>query len=483
MTEYNSFQKLLSTDAFNHDKIGIIGIPTKDRPESLARLLEGIQTSHLDGFKGSIVVNDASDIHAEACQGIVRDAQARLSCPLVYRNKVNTENMIAYLSAQTGTDIDVLRIGFLGDESHFSAGGARNEFLLLQNGKTGIQIDDDIVLKYAQIRSYDKLLRVSHEVPIAIKTFETREDINLELKSVDINPLTLYEDFFREALGQIDAFSTQQNTHPNAHILSIQNGLYGDACVQRFFSVQQRPERNERLYSGTELSYERQKHTTHVIQSAESPTITDNPLCITAYIAIRGDYLFPPFPPIGRAEDFLAGVIASHCCSGSLSAHLGTLALHERDTIIPMSEIFGVALPPSNRILASIIGKERYTGATEENIQRVGEFISSFSGMDLVLFEEYLIAESRKVWEATVGLLETRLATYTTLPDYWQKDMRAYIVELESIIATPTIELVKRVGDEVFWQSIQKGYYGYGKLLQAWPALWRASIDKSLLEY
>lgn len=484
------FSNLLKENNFTNEKIGLIGIPTMDRPFSLKRLLESFQPEYFNDFAGKIIIVDSSIKHANACRKIVREFQHKISCQIVYRHLRDIDKLIKLFTSQIDIDTTTLQIAFSGQPNIFSAGGARNQLLLFQNGRSSIQIDDDIILNYKKRIDYNEKLTVTPNNPLEIKTYIGKEDIDNDLVPISKNPLYMYEEILNllnsAAVGRLnndsDDFLTQRIASPSAHLLNIQNGLYGDSSVKRYFAVHQLAQKNNNLFSSSNKNYDNLKNSTNVIQSAISPSLTDNSICTTSYIAINGSYIFPPFPPTGRGEDFLAGVLASQCCVGSLSLHLGTLVSHQRDTILPMSDISNLALPPSNRILAAIIGQPVYTGKTEENIETAGNIILEFSNTSPETFQDYLTNKSKEIWQASILEFEQAVISHAHLPPVWQNDMKDHIKNLKQSYLSTTKQIIERVGNQKQWSSIQKSYSAYGSLLTKWPLLWTSSLSVNLEE-
>jgi hypothetical protein len=127
--------------------IGILGVPSRDRPDSLARSLRSYARNSRDhGRDVEFVVIDDSrrDTSREANRTALRALRRDFGVRASYAGAIERESYSRMLAQASGLPLDIVQFGLLGlDERLVSTGASRNALLLHAVGDRFIHVDDD----------------------------------------------------------------------------------------------------------------------------------------------------------------------------------------------------------------------------------------------------------------------------------------------------------------------------------------------------
>ena len=178
-------------------RIAAIGIPTRDRPQSLARaLVSYAESARRYGRDIRFVVADDSrsaDVQAQNRQRL-GDVAERCGADVRYSGRSARADFAAALARRADVPLDVTRFALLGDERfRFTYGAARNTLLLSLAGEVAVQVDDDTVCELRAAPEAVPGLAVSSKGPSAFWHFESREAALAAAPVADTDFLALHE--------------------------------------------------------------------------------------------------------------------------------------------------------------------------------------------------------------------------------------------------------------------------------------------------
>ncbi len=322
-------------------KIDAVAVPTCNRPEALARLLQCLRQSVTKWERPlEVVVMDDSASRAmqERNLSLVRRfaEQTKLVCR--YGNASSRARFAGVLSRYTGVS-NAQTIFAVGKDKRYSVhtGACRNSLQLQLHGRMVMCVDDDVIFRTtAPPDSVDELVLATRRDSFTF--FESRDEIEaLEYEEEDIIGqhegmlCTTPEDLARtsgsEGFNSVSPGFLRRLQSGYALVVS-QLGLVGDVALNSPLTYfLDGPETLGRLTASEEL-YSKATRNRLALRSPKRRSISERMGCMSYCMGVDNRDILPPFCPVQRAQEFVWSSLIDACIPGALFAILPRAVLH-----------------------------------------------------------------------------------------------------------------------------------------------------------
>ena len=111
----------------------------------------------------------------------------------------------------------------------------------------------------------------------------------------------------------------------------------------------------------------------------------------------------------------------------------------------------------------------------------MGEFLIQVSNMSLNEYEDFVWQRVLKTNSEFILKMETLLNSYNESPEFWSKDVRAYLSILRQALTTREYiapqEILAKMDYEQAQQKTRKLLREFGELLYWWPKIIESSLN------
>jgi hypothetical protein len=485
------------------EPIAIVGVPTRDRPESLLRCL----VSHVEGVRRSgrtidfVICDDSAAADTRSAnRQLLRELGIGGSCRMLYAGPEEKAKFADHLVRQAGLEAEVVRFALHGAPGFgVTTGGNRNCLLLQAAGRTFLQVDDDTANLIAPVPTprpglacasqFDPTefwflgdgepvpygpqdLLAAHEQLLGRSPADTIRATNSEA-SLDLDRLGA--GFLRRLEGGGDA-----------RVRVTAAGLAGDPGMSSttYFLMLEGESRARLLHSHE--SYERALTGCPVLRAASRVTLTDGGLCMAANLGLDNRNLLPPFPPVGRNQDGVFAVLVRSCVAGAYFGYLPQAVFHRsaQPRRFRTTDVYeSMARLHTGQVL-ELLARSAPTPATNADhgaaLRSLGRYWAEWGSARLADFEDWVRVQLWAQVSRQACHLESLLQRYHGQPDYWANDVRQCLTALHAALPTATYHLPRdqeaaSVGEAA--AQLQRLVRDLGRLLLAWPDLVAASRD------
>jgi hypothetical protein len=490
----------------NAGSIGLLGIPTGNRPEMLRRALESFAQNAVEhGHRPDLLVADNSSqpAHAEGNRAVLQEVCSRLGLRGDYSGPAERESYAARLAAMARVDPEVVRFGLLDVErTGFACGANRNAILLHGAGRLVASVDDDVVCRLAPTREpREELLLFSHRDTVQRFFFENLEEARQAERFEDADYLGLHERLLgraadacvaeapRVAMAGPDDDFLRRLESGRGRVQATFAGHVGDPGVPTScYYLGYRGENLARL-TATEKFYRRVLGSRSVLTVARSFSIGD--ICLSPGMGMGLDHreLLPPFPPVLHAEDFVFGAAVWKTCPGAFSGFVPYAVLHDPGpgkTILTPTDLSPedpVTVFEFAHVLRQVIMNYEAVGedSTEARLEGLGRHLEKIGSLEPADFNDFLRAQVLDLVGRTIGFFDELLMREREAADYWQADVEAYCEHLREALCQDGFEVphdMKRPWTPEEARGLMRRLFqGYGQLLRAWPVLVTAARE------
>ena len=236
------------------------------------------------------------------------------------------------------------------------------------------------------------------------------------------------------------------------------------------------------------VSSERQYRTAcggrEIIRIPRFQSITTDAWCMATVLGLDNREMLPPFFPVLRNQDGLFGVALRTCVPAGYIGHLPFAVVHapserraapdrlRRATCVDLWNIVLVCLasfPQSSRISAV------------DRMRALGSHLFRIASLSQNEFESFVRLQLSAQHNAVVQWLEQLNAENGGSPEYWSRDIRAYIFRLRTLMRSKDYtlpeDLASIVGAGHARHAVQNAVKLYGRLLRRWPDIVAAAKE------
>lgn len=484
--------------------VSVIGIPTRDRPESLSHCLSSIAwASRQAGRDIEVVIADGST--HPATQRANRAALGEVmttSGTTIYYSGPSERDRFARELIRAGADPSAARFALVpGVDFPFTAGANRNLLALLASGRIILQVDDDTVFRTTSVPCSGPGMTLTSDQDPTTFWFPGQADITSHEFTDSTDLVTLHEDMLGRGVGDCTSSVPGVHLHADAADASFFQRLRGGGAAVRvttagvvgdsgmgpseYFLHLRGPSRahlhaNEATYLATVCGGP-------VLRAVGRPTITAGSVCMGLNLGLDLRGPLAPFPPALRNEDGVFGEVTRVCFPSAFMGHLPSAVLHlppEDRVHTPDSLAHGAGGPRSDQLLMSFIRGWSRTVTSHDgarNLRALGEYLSTIGGLPP---EEFRTVVRKAAWELAAGAtarLSGLLDEYGGDPAWWAADVRRVIrryraAAVDEQYGAP-IDLPSGPTPDARIEVFRGFVRQYGHLLRRWCELVEVATD------
>jgi hypothetical protein len=480
-------------------RIGLVGIPTCDRPELSRRCVESFAANAAaSGREARFLVTDDSrdpgardraraEIAGMAARG-VRVAYAGLEEKLAYADA---------LATGAGVDPELVRFGLINDDPrHFGAGANRNVLLLAAAGGLALLVDDDVICRPARAPDGELGREIaSDEDPTRFWFPDEGAAVEALVQPEAADYLGLHEELLGRRLGDVfepSSTSVERVTAPTierarggaGRVVMTQGGVVGDSGVGSPAFLLFLGGASRRRLLRSEAVYREAFTSRRLVRATGRYAAADSSFCMGLNLGLDLRSPMPPFMPLERNEDGVFGAAVRATARDGFSGFVPWVVTHAPPGARghTFEDAFdGLGGNNSNDMLVAAL---RGAFADARGCDRAGAL--ERLGARLVEWGRLPIGELAEalrphVWRDRISRLERlemRLVEYGRKPALWAGHAQRYLdVTRRGLASAGFLEprdLSGAFGDQAFarfrWMVLR-----YGELCAAWPALVEAA--------
>jgi hypothetical protein len=486
-------------------RIASIGIPTRDRPESLrAALASYVENGRAHGRELEYVVSDDAGTPEGRARTRAAAAEigARYGVPVTYLGMDERIAYAAVLAAHAGVPAPVAEFAIANPDGYpMTSGSNRNALLLHNAGDLAAQVDDDTRARIAPVPGQLPGLALTSQDDPSEKWFPGADEPAMPDRVVVDRA---YPSFHEDLLGKTVAACMEERRRegldltgatgrffgrlaPHGRVRMTQIGCAGDTGTgSMWFLLVQAGRSRERLLA-SEARYRHAFTRRQIVRGAPRASITDGVFCMSMSIGLDGRALLPPFLPVQRNCDGLFGITLRLCFPGAFSAFVPWVTEHTPSP--PRSTSFDAFF----RSLGQTASEDALCGlvaATPVECDRtdprvalraLGSLLERWGSWPLAELEELVHVQVLRARSLDVAILDDTLRRYHRAPAYWARDVEEAAARLRATLPTRALglpaDLVATFGDEAGREANRRMVRRYGEVLRCWPDLWEAARD------
>jgi len=473
-------------------KIDIVGIPTRNRPKLLNRVLEGLGRNLREyGRKATVIVVDDSETvsmqQANSHAIAAHSADPRMNIRCVDRE--SRKRLAAQLVRQDGLPTESVAFALGGSPDYpVSMGAARNTILMHSVGRCVLFLDDDIEFRLAAIPGSTDALAVGSEDPensffanpdeIEKCHFVNEDVIGLHEKLLNVGPAELLSsiettfDFASHKLGR-------RLESGRARVIASQMGVIGDCGLDAPFGYYLRgPETWSRLVRSEEL-YQAAITNRLVLDGSKRFLVTPLNHCHTHCLGLDNTQGLPPFLPVMRGEDGVFGLLVNKCVPGSLFSLIPRAILHAPEPareFPPKAALqFAGRLALSETIMSLISAAGMLSGRDwAERAQTLGRSLQELRLLQDRDLHERLQWVIDPLLTRFIQIMEKRIEN-SSADEFWTRDVRqirdALVDSLSHVSRLAPVDLLATFGETEAVRRFRDVTAKFADVLEVWPDL------------
>lgn len=489
-------------------KVALLGVPTSDRPDTLARALRSyMRNARAHGRDVEVAVLDDSRQAAsrERNRSLLRSLAREHGLRASYSDAADRAAYAARLARESGADPAVVAFALLrADERQVTTGACRNALLLHGVGDRLVHADDDTVCRLAPADGADRGLALA-----AVHTgmehayFASHADACAAVRFVDAD----YFGLFEEVLGRTvaDVLRTLPASDPvdldgvrpefaralqeaPCRIAAASLGVVGDSglgsTAMHFFTGDRVSRRRLFEFPG---GYVRALESQEVVRSTRRTTVAETGLCLGIALGLDHRTLLPPFMPVLRNSDGAFAKIRHACFPDTAMAFLPWMVEHappsvrrsSRDAVLRDA---GRASQPEfvSWFVRSFDTESAGTRDPGRRLAALGRHLQEIGERPRPEYEEACRAALETRLRGVVAYVEGFESHCEPGPPGWSADLAAYVARLQEAGRSPDAVVpadLTRLGLDRD-AALDRGralLRSLGALLGAWPALVEAA--------
>lgn len=324
--------------------IDMIGIPTRNRPAQLQRLLSGL-SEHLAFFQRAVeilVVDDSESTEMQAANIRVLAMFADdAGMTIRYGNRERRKAFARSLAESASLPVAAVSFALSGyDEYPVSVGACRNAILLDSIGHCLLYLDDDVQCRLAAIPGAQQGLSFRPDnyygrFFIDRDEIESCEFVNEDLLGAHERILNTDRNTVQVALAESAGVSAVPMTFlkhiagGNAAVVASFTGLLGDAAMDDPLPYFVHGPETLATLTQSESLYRAAIKNRLIFRGARANLITDQHDYMSYCMGIDNTDLLPPFMPVQRAEELVFGSLLCRCIPGALFGTIPRAILHQ----------------------------------------------------------------------------------------------------------------------------------------------------------
>ncbi len=467
---------------------------TRDRPESLAKSVEGFAANALrHAHPLEIVVSDDSeDARSVASTRALLGRLANEGHSVAHFGRREKEALAADLERALGGTVSHDDIVFaLFSEPDIpgpTIGANRNAALLARPVGLSLLTDDDAFCRAAFPDAGANDVRLSSlYLPDTIHPFPSREELWRERPQIDADFLADHASLLGRSIGSLisdDADLCDVRPRMVADLMdrggivrATGTGVIGDLGSDSPKYLLSTVGDEREVFLGDESTYRSAKRSREVFRCSNVPTVTEGTFLGGFFLGIDQRIILPPFVPVGRNEDILFAALTRVLYPSTYYGHAPIAYDHSPDPRRQFSDGWlDDLMPKSNELLPIVFATFRRDIAISDHGGDADRFLSAADKIaelshDPRQFAELIQTGWLRAARSIVRRIEANLETYHYEPSYWATDLERAIETYSALIDHPDqvapADFPGSTTDRL--ELLRSLCLRYGRLLAVWP--------------
>jgi hypothetical protein len=477
-----------------------IGIPTRNRPRVLERLLRSL-AGHLRewGRRIDVCVLDDSPAaemqHAnlEIVRAWARDPNLRVR----YGNRHTRRTFAMALARESGVPFALASFALEGSAPFpVSTGAARNAILLETVGHGVLYLDDDVQCSLAAIpdardcvgfqgdaastwffQSWADVRRCEF-APLDLLAAHERM-LGIDRQAVDpANPHALPVD-----TSQVSSRFLKAIRRGQARVAVSLTGIVGDSGWDDPFGYFLLGDETFGQLARCEETYRAAMKNRLILNGPRSLCVSDQCTCHSTCMAVDNTSLLPPFTPVMRGQDLVFGALLTKCVPGALMGVIPAAILHEpaeRRQFTSDAAVIRAGRFMTGETLALLARIEPIRGSSPAALMRsLGAHLRELMALSNEDFEAHVRAAVEPMLIVCLQQLDAAIARHARTSSFWMNDAleirAAALRALNGRNHAAPSDLEDAFGPSGAARRFRRFVGRFGSLLTAWPALVEAS--------
>ena len=488
--------------------ISAIGFPTGgERVDLVERALGSFaNNARTHGRAVEFLVADSSSSPGE--RAAFRDRLGALArerkVPVRYAGE-DEKRVLAGALARTGIDPEIIEFALFDPLAMgFACGANRNALLLREAGRMFCSIDDDVICELAAPPAAASGLKLfSQSDPFWRAVYQDHDEVIGQATFVDRDFLAAHEELLGRELPAICGDLTVADLDLDqvkdellrriwarpVRVRATFSGHLGDPGIPTSIYYLYYGGENRRRLTSSPERYRAALGSRNLLAVAPRCAIGDASLSPGMAMGLDHRELLPPFFPVLHAEDFVFGATLWQCASGALLGHVPLAIRHEprpgKSILQPAdlnanrrAVIFEFAHLLRRVILHFARGE---SASTAERMQLLGRHLRELAAQPSKDFTEFIRAHVMEHESAKLDRLEEERAESTDIPEFWHRDVAAYVAHVRESLTAPDFDIPFDLkgarSDEENRALMQRLFARFGALLEGWPEMVRAARE------
>ncbi len=454
-------------------------IPTRDRPELVARLTDSVAVAN-PAITVPVTIVDDSDTPTQP-----RESSVYVHLP----DRLGRDGPFEALYA-SGVPEQTIRFALVGDRRcPPSLGAMRNTNYLLGAGRRVVTMDDDTVAVGFRTSAAGAPICFtgSRDEPV----FEFAPDRISLLESDEISPLdpvAASEEWLGRQVPGTDSdlssvtpelFRLLSAHHPTIDVVC--HGTIGDGGLGvRHFVLQATGSQRERFVRDAE-TYHISTTSRELLRSVTAPIVLSYPYLMSTVMGLDCTVLLPPSFPYGRGDEGLFAKMIYHLFDDSLILQAPTVFLHSPpDDATHRAAPWFTELPVRVCSLLQMI-LDTYPkppgGTRADRLVTFGEWLRAHTArLSDREFTDWLTGVHMRYLAAYHRNLDELLDRYNESPSYWSEDVLALQANVRTQLEAGHIAAVEEfkplsLSREDEHRLLRTHFAAYAEVLIAWPQM------------
>jgi hypothetical protein len=477
--------------------IASLGVPTRNRPESLRQCL----SSYLEDAREfdrtlDVVVADGStsDAMRNDNLAVLEELKQRFGANIFYVGEKEKEEFAQEIARRADLPLSVIAFAMRNPlDCPQTTGTNRNALLLATAGELTVQVDDDTQCRIAPACEQGPGVRLSSlPDPTMFWSYGQDDDITLADKVVDKDFFSLHEQILGKTIGGcINQFSPEQVNldetkssffnhvrGDNAAVRVTALGSFGDSGIGGYTKFLTMDGAQRAQFYQSESTYRNALTTKRVMRAASEIAITEGELCMGINLGLDNRDLLPPFTPVQRNQDGVFGSLLK--TSNSFFGYLPWMIHHQapserKKTMDDLLQLAGNVYVGD--IIPSMVGfyMPRNPLDPATNMQVIGKGLIAFSKMAQA---DCLDTLRHTLWRGSsshLSMMEQLLQKHGGKPEFWKSDVKAHQAAFRNAILSDEFakpcDLREAFGADAATEMLQRIVGCFGELLCAWAQI------------
>lgn len=477
----------------NKTRISAVCIPTKNRPQALAKSLEGFANCASNfGHDMRFFVADQSDEEAvrNANLEILRKVKSTYNVDCFYGGFREKEELASRLSDHVGAPLEHVRFAVLNEEAcPLAVGANRNALLLATAGSMLLQTDDDTECKLlpSPMRS-DELQFSDEHIPLQMRFLSESEASDRSDQGEEMDVFALHEALLGKSITdfQADVASSSKDQTTLSYfagrgpkkVAASFLGAYGIATIgTSYYFLIMEGARDNLVRSEDVFRYAMKEH--QIEWFCSSPIITNRPFSSSMSLGLDNTDVLPPFAPVQRNQDGIFGMLLSSCAFG-FKGYQPWMLRHSHegrsyDPSLLKKFVSGVRFNDMLLSLIEEISPKCIHPDPLRNLKSIGQALIDWGESPERDFSELLrfIVSRHASWQ--IETLDKLLSEHSMQPDYWAKEVEMCAKAIREAVLRKRYfvpsDLAAHFGETDAAILTQRLVRRFGNLLKIWPDL------------